>query len=143
MIKIKKQIHIDAPVEKVFEFAVDPEKLPEIWPSMIRTENVEELPSGGSDYDWDYKMAGMSFHGHTHTTEFVPNKHVVVENKTGIPSKFVWDYSAENGGTQLDLEVEYEVPVPLLGKLAEKAVRKINENEAEIMLANLKVVTEM
>ena len=143
MIKIKKQIHIDAPVEKVFEFANKPENMPEIWPSMIKVDNIEKLSSGGNEYDWDYKMAGMPFHGHTYTTEFEPNKHVVAENKTGIPSKFVWDYRAHNGGTQLDLQVEYEVPVPLLGKLAEKAVRKINENEAEVMLANLKVVAEM
>ena len=142
MIKIKKQIHINAPVEKVFEFATEPENLPEIWPSMIKAENIELSPTGGQDYDWEYKMAGLPFHGHTTTLEFVPNEHVVVENTEGIPSKFVWDYHVDKKGTQVDLEVEYTVPVPVLGKLAEKVVRKINENEAEIVLANLKVVTE-
>ena len=44
---------------------------------------------------------------------------------------------------RLDLQVEYEVPMPVLGKLAEKVVHKINENEHEVMLANLKVATEM
>ena len=31
---------------------------------------------------------------------------------------------------------------PVLGRLAEKVVRKINENELEVMLANLKAATE-
>jgi hypothetical protein len=87
-------------------------------------------------------MAGMPFRGHSETLEFIPNKHVVVENKEGIPSKFVWDYSPENGGTRLGVEVEYEVPVPVLGKLAEKVVLKINENDMDVMLANIKVATE-
>lgn len=143
MFKIKKQIHIDAPVEKVFEFANEPEHLPEIWPSMIKVDNIVRSPTEGRDYDWEYKMVGMPFHGHTETLEFVRNKHVVVENKEGIPSKFVWDYLAENGGTRLDLEVEYTVPVPLVGKLAEKVILRINENEADVMLANLKAATEL
>ena len=143
MVKIKRTIHIDAPVEKVFEFANVPENLPEIWPSMVKVDNVKRSTTQGRDYDWQYKMAGMLFKGHSKTTEFVLNDLVVVENKEGIPSKFVWDYHAENGGTELELEVEYTVPVPLLGKVAEKLVRRINENEADVMLANLKAAMEL
>ena len=142
MIKIKRQIHIDAPVDEVFDFVTAPENMPEVWPSMIKTENIEPSATGGQDFDWEYKMAGMPFHGHSETLEFVPNKHVVIENKEGIPSKFIWDYSPDNGGTRLDLEAAYEIPVPILGKLAEKVVRRINENEADAMLANIKAAVE-
>ncbi|NCF67250.1 MAG: hypothetical protein GWP61_14860 [Chloroflexi bacterium] len=143
MVKVKKQIHIDAPLEKVFDFVIKPENLPEIWPSMIKTENIKPSPKGGHDFDWEYKMAGMPLRGHSKILEFVPNEHVVSENEGGIPAKLFWDYRAEDGGMRLDLQVEYEVPMPVLGKLAEKVVHKINENEHEVMLANLKVATEM
>ena len=143
MVKIKRTVHIDAPVDKVFDFAADPENLPEIWPSMIKVENVERSETKGYEYDWVYKMAGMQFHGHSHTTKFVPNDLVVAENEEGIPSKFIWDYHPENDGTEIELDVEYTVPVPLLGKIAEKVIRRINENEADVMLANLKAVCEM
>ena len=143
MVKIKKQIHIDAPVEKVFEFATKPENLPEFWPSLIKVDNVEHSPTKGHNYDWQYKMAGMRFSGHTETTEFVPNEHVVAESKEGIRNKFTWDYRAKNGGTDLEVVAEYTVPVPLLGKLAEKVILRINENEADVMLANLKAAVEM
>jgi uncharacterized membrane protein len=142
MEKIKRIIHIDAPVNKVFEFIDEPENLPEIWPSMIKVDNVERSATKGRNYDWQYKMAGMPFNGHSETTEYVPNEHAVVETKEGIRSKFVWDYHAENGGTELKLAIEYTVPVPLLGKLAEKVIRRINENEADVMLANLKAAVE-
>ena len=143
MEKMKRDLHIDAPVEKVFDFISKPEHMPEIWPSMIRVDNVKDAEvKGGLDYDWDYKMAGIEFHGRTHTLEFEPYKHVVIENKEGIPSRFVWDYRAENGGTHLDLEVEYTIPMPVLGKLAEKVVLKINENEIDALLSNLKAAVE-
>jgi uncharacterized membrane protein len=97
MIQAKKQIHIDAPVDKVFAFAIEP---------------------------------------------FVPNKRVVTENKEGIPSTFFWDYSAKDGGTTIVVVVEYTVPVPVLGKLAEKVIVRMNENEMDTLLANLKAVME-
>jgi hypothetical protein len=39
-------------------------------------------------------------------------------------------------------EVEYTVPVPLLGRLAEAAIVKLNQNEMELLLANLKARME-
>ena len=38
----------------------------------------------------------------------------------------------------LDLEVEYTIPVPVLGKLAEKLVLKRNEQEADLWMQNIK-----
>ena len=143
MVKVKKNIHIDAPLDKVFDFITTPENLPEIWPSMIKAENVKPSQIGGNDFDWEYKMAGMPFHGHSKMIEFIPYEHAVNINEGGIPAKMIWDYHDENGGMRLDLQVEYEVPTPVLGKLAEKVVRRINENELEVMLANLKAATEM
>lgn len=142
MTKIAKHIDIDAPVEKVFNFMSDPENLLEIWPSMVSVENVKKLPEGGVTYDWTYKMAGIKFNGSSVTTEIIENERSVVTNKKGIPSTFVWLYQPHDGGMALDVEIEYKVPTPVLGKLAEKAIVKINDNEAETLLANLKVVME-
>jgi uncharacterized membrane protein len=142
MIQAKKQIHIDAPVDKVFAFAIEPENLIEIWPSLMKVDNIERSSTEGINWDWEYKMAGMTFNGHSDTTEFKPNERVVTENKEGIPSTFVWDYSAKDGGTTVDVVVEYTVPVPILGKLAEKVIIKMNENEMDTLLANLKAVME-
>jgi hypothetical protein len=40
------------------------------------------------------------------------------------------------------VEVEYTVPVPLLGKMAEAVIVKLNENEMNVLLANLKARME-
>jgi hypothetical protein len=41
------------------------------------------------------------------------------------------------------VQVEYTVPIPLLGKLAEAFIIKQNEHEADVMLANLKARMEV
>jgi hypothetical protein len=87
-------------------------------------------------------MAGMRFEGASETTEFKANRHNVTESKKGIQSKFTWDYKPEAGGTKLNVKVEYTVPIPLVGKLAEAFIIKQNEHESDALLANLKARME-
>ena len=45
MATVKSSIVINAPVEKVFEYANKPENLPEIWPSMMEVKNIKNYPT--------------------------------------------------------------------------------------------------
>jgi uncharacterized membrane protein len=81
---------------------------------------------------------GRYFEGDTTITEYIQDQRVVSSNAGGIPSTFVWTYQPEDGGTRLTVEVEYTVPVKVLGRLAEPVVAKLNEREAETVLENLK-----
>jgi len=83
-------------------------------------------------------MAGIRLEGSTETTEFVENQRVVTRSKGGIESTITYDFKPEGEGTRLAVEVDYVVPVPVLGKLAEALILKLNEREAETTLANLK-----
>jgi uncharacterized membrane protein len=138
MAKLQKSITIDAPVEKVFAYLSDPNNLPEIWPSMVEIKDVQPAPAGGYNFGWVYKMAGMRFEGASETTEETPNQRTVTKSTKGIESHFIWTYQPEGDGTKLTVDIEYTVPVPLLGKLAEAFIIKQNEQEADTLLANLK-----
>ena len=142
MAKMEKSVTINAPVQKVFDFMADPRNLPEVWPSMVEVRDVQPAPAGGYNFGWTYKMAGMRYEGASETTEFIANQHNVTESKKGIQSKFTWDYKPEAGGTKLNVRVEYTVPVPLLGKLAEAFIIKQNDHESDALLANLKARME-
>ena len=140
MATIKSSITINAPVEKVFEYT-KPGNLPEIWPSLVEVKNVKELPGGGYSWDWKYKMAGMSFNGSSEHVEFVENERTV-SRSTGIESTITWTYEPVGGGTKMTSLTEYKIPVPLLGKVAEAFIVKMNANESETILANLKARME-
>jgi uncharacterized membrane protein len=138
MVRIERNILINAPVESVFEYHSDPRNSPEYWPSFIEVKDIEELPNGGKKYSWVYKMAGIRLNGTTTTTEFEKNQLITTKSEGGIDSTFSYTYKSEGDGTRLSMMVDYSVPVPVLGKLAESFILKMNEREADTVLANLK-----
>lgn len=141
MPKITKSTIINAPVDKVFEYVNDPMKAPEWLPSMM--EVTEVSGSGkGQHYRWRFKMAGVPLNGESTVTEYVPNKRRVVESKGGASATWTYTFEPSDGGTKFDLAVEYTIPVPVLGKLAEKLVLKRNEREADMAIANIKDTME-
>ena len=141
MATVKNSIIINAPVEKVFEY-LTPENLPEIWPSLVEVSNVEELPNGGYSWDFVYKMAGMRLTGQSTHIEFVPNERTVSQTTGGIESMITWEYQPVGDGTKVTSTVEYKVPVPVLGKLAESAILRMNENEGKVIFENVKARLE-
>ncbi len=142
MAKIVKTITIDAPVERVFSYVEEPANVPEYWPSVIEVKDVESLPGGGFRYRWVYKMAGVRMEGGTETTEYVVNQRTVSENTGGVSGTVTWTYQSETGKTQVTFEAEYTVHIPVLRKLAESFLVKLNEQEAETLLANVKAKME-
>jgi len=143
MTKTAKTINIKAPVEKVFDYISEPTNLPEIWPSLVEVKDVQKLPSGGTRNRWVYKMAGILLKGTSEETEYVPNQRLVSKTKGGVESTQTWMFQPEAGGTKVTFEVEYTVPIPVLGKLAEAIIVKMNEHEGEVILANLKARMEV
>ena len=142
MAKLSKSITINAPVEKVFEFVTEPTNLPKFWPSLIDVSDVKRSRDQVESYHWVYKMGGVKFEGETELSEVLANQRVVAKNSGGIPSEFVWTYAPEGDGTKVTVDVEYKVPGAVLGRLAEPLVIKMNEREAETLLANLKGMME-
>lgn len=142
MFTINKSVVINAPVKNVFAFMEDPTNLPSIWPSMVEVKNVRKNAKGLPIYDWVYKMAGMKFQGEQDTLEYVKDKHITTQSTKGIESHFDFDYIEERGMTKMDVKITYSVPVPLIKSLAEQVVGKLNEHEADILLANLKTRME-
>ena len=137
MPRINNSTHINAPVEKVFAYVTDPMNVPEWMVSMSEVTDVTGSGLGQHSH-WKYKMVGIPLHGETTVTEQVPNEREVTKSKGGITSTFTWTFAPDEGGTKLDLEIDYSIPVPVLGKLAEKLVLKRNEREMGMNAQNIK-----
>ncbi len=142
MTKVEKTIRINAPVEKIFNYISDPTNLPEFWPSLVETSNVKTLPNGGHSNRWVYKMAGMRFEGTSEDVECVQNQRLVSKTKGGVESTQTWAFHPETGGTKVTFTVEYTVPIPVLGKLTEAVIVRMNDHEGDIVVANLKARME-
>ena len=142
MARIERTVTINAPVEKVFSFMNDPTKLPEIWPSVVETKDVKKLSNGGNSFRFIYKMVGIRLEGTSEDTEWVQNQRVVNKSKGGIEATQTYLFEQVPGGTRFTWNIDYSMPVPVLGKLAEAIVAKMNEGEADLVLSNLKARVE-
>lgn len=141
MVKVEKTITINAAVEKVFAYMEDPMSNLEWLPSMLEVKDVTGQ-GVGSHFRWAYKMAGVRLEGKTTVTELIPNERIVTQSKGGAVSTWTFAFEPHDGGTKLNLVVEYTVPVPVLGKLAEALVLKRNERETDLAVANIKARME-
>ena len=142
MAKLENSITINAPVEKIFNYISDQTHLPEIWPSLVEITDMKQLPNGGSSNRWKYKMAGIHLSGTSEDIEYEANQRLVSKTKGGVDSIQTWTFQPEDGGTKVTFGVEYTIPVPVLGKLAEAIIVKMNEREGKTLLENLKVIME-
>ena len=137
MPRIHKSVDIHAPVNRVFSYVDDPKNDPEWMMSMVEVKDVKGS-GAGAHFSWDYKMVGMHFHGETDRIEDIPEKKIVDRTKGGIESTWTFSFDPRGDMTHLDVDIDYSIPIPVLGKLAEKVLLKHNEREAEQSLLNIK-----
>ena len=134
---IQTSININAPVEKVFAYVSDPMNLPE-W--LVNMSDVTDVTGSGvgQRHHWKYNMLGIPLRGESTVSEHVPNERWATESKGGATSTWTFTFAPHEGGTKLNLNVDYTIPVPVLGKLAEKLVLKRNQREAAMSMENAK-----
>ena len=137
MARIDREVLLEVPIEKIFAYLSEPGNLPEFWSSLVEVKEVQSLPNGGYRARWVYKMVGRRFEGTGECTRMFPNNFFVIETKGGIKSTLTWTFRSKEDITKVTLTIEYKIPIPLLGKLAEAIILKINEQEADLIMANL------
>jgi coenzyme Q-binding protein COQ10 len=145
MPQVKQSIHIQAPVELVFDIiANQPERQPDWWPPMDLQERVSPPPTAvGSISRYVYNMMGVKIKGEHEVIEMAENKRLVVKTISGLDSTFIFTFAPQSSGMLLTIEVDYELPGSILGKLLNKlVVEEKNEKDLEAGLKNLKAMAE-
>jgi uncharacterized membrane protein len=142
MVTVDKEIMIKAPPEKIFNFVIKPSNLPQIWPSLMAINNEQLLPNGGYNAKWVYKMCGVHFQGASEVVDIIPYRWFTSKTWGAIDNTISWTFRARNSLTRVTITTDYQVPLRGLNHLAETVVAKINEQEADLILNNLRVKLE-
>ncbi len=138
MPKVERSVTINAPVKKVFDYIANPENQPEWLPGSVEVKDINLTDERvGSTFKYVYKLAGIRLEGEDITEEFIPNKRIVTRSKGGIKSLWTWNFEPHNDETKVDVLVEYTIPIPVLGKIAEALALKQIEREADHAVANI------
>lgn len=143
MSNIKRTETVSADTDKCFDFIADPDKAPVFVSSLHSISNVSAEPKGvGNKWDWEYDLFGVPLKGSAECVEYdKPNKYAW-KSSGGAESTWTYTFKEVDGGTEITLEIEYEVPAAALGgKITDKVmVEKLNEHEADNAFKNLKTV---
>lgn len=122
----KRDVHIEAPVERVFDHVKVPENF---LAAMLQAEGKEpDDPAAhltkvslakdggvGSTYEAVYRVFLFTMHIVGTRTEYVPNERIVDHMSTGV----TWTYTTapDETGTLLSLACEVSSKVPLVDKV--------------------------
>lgn len=143
MISISESIHIDVPVETVFDFLDDPHNHAEVTPSLAEVRNIEPLENGGKRVEHTYTMAGVSLDGELVEETHEENERMVFEMSGGLSGEITIETTVANGGTELTYSANYELPGRVLSSVTEPFVRRYNERELRTTLENVKTRLEV
>ena len=138
----QNSIVIFAPAERVFAYVDEPLSIPDWLPGMVEVRNVIGTDAG-QQYEWMYKMGGVLWRGQAIVVEHVHNKSTVHQNIGSISAVCEFTVEPHEEGASLTVEVEYSIPIPVLGKLAEHIVMARNDRELDLSLQNIKDVVEV
>ena len=138
---LSKSAVIHAPLDQLFSYVTEPTKLPEWLPSMVEVRNL--LGAGaGQQYEWTYKMAGILLRGQSIVVEYRPNQCAVHQSIGSIGSDWTIAVEPHPHGAVLRIDVEYSVPVPVLGRLAERLALSRDARDFAVAFDNVKETLE-
>lgn len=140
MAKLTRSIEIEAPVKKVFEYALDVGRLWTSWPEQVAARDVELKPEGvGSSARLFGHFMGIHMEGTVEYTEVVRNERIVAKiHWPGESPMWTFSFEKAEGGTKLTAEGEWESKVPVVGDRIEGMMVKGHEKPIEGLLATVK-----
>jgi len=146
--RIEKSIVIEAPVEKVFDFATDVDNFiktqpPEMEMTVLSRDKGPDRV--GSKAKVRGKFGGQVLEVEVEVTELVKNKRRVMRQKGGALKKYEGTdlFEPTEKGTKWTTILEYELPYSLLGKIVDKLkVRKDIEKSMDYSAKKTKELIE-
>lgn len=139
-----RDVHIDAPVERVFAHLKEPENI--LVGALMGEDSgtiarVKTAPDDGvgSVYEWRFRALMIPFHMTITREEFVLNEKIV--DRASADGRWIFTLAPEDGGTKLTATVEISSKVPGLARLEDKVEWK-GDDDLDKMLAEHKAAIE-
>lgn len=147
MTVFKKSIFINAPLDEVYLYTINPENWSQFYNGLSEAERIKGDGEVGTIVKTKYSMLGIHFPVKIEVTECeMTSKGAKWSgNMTGsFPSKQTSIYVPKDGGTELTFEIDSSgTPDNLFGKIIDKIVTdKMEENSAMHSLENIKAICE-
>lgn len=145
MITIEKSIVVDAPVEQVFAYIVDPTHMPEYTPGGGDVKDIRRLPDGRYTYTEVSKFLGLHSETKCEQVEVVPNERIVEKEKGGgMDSTMALGFERlPDGKTHVSLVSETSLHAGPFAKFGEAFLAKYFDHGMEMAMEGAKAHIEL
>ena len=136
MKKVEKDIHINAPVDKVFALWSDFTRFPNIM------HNIKEVRKIADDkYHWVAQIGGIKVEWDAQVTLMERDKAIGWKSTSGDQNSGEVRFVPMNGGTHLYVTIVYDPPAGILGEIADTLTHRV-PSDLEEDLKNFKTTVE-
>jgi uncharacterized membrane protein len=143
---VRQMGHVDAPPDKAFALAVDAKRGPEWNNSIVEVKDVGGmLDTVGARYVAILKLGGRRLETRWEVTrvEKPTLLELVASSPQGGQASTTTRFEAAGGGTDMSIEVDYELPGGFVGGVADKLfVERAIERDIKHSLENFKAICE-
>src|SRR5687768_1320536 len=138
---------IPRPIDEVFAAAQQVERFPDVLPDLDRVTILENDGAGNTVTKWE---GTVSLGPLTRKIGWTERDHWDAQAKTctfelaeGDMKQFsgVWTFVPEGDGTQVDLRVQFELGIPVLGPMVNRIVDELMTRNCEDLLTALERLT--
>jgi uncharacterized protein YndB with AHSA1/START domain len=129
---------VDAPVETVFEYALDPRKLWSVPDIALAEVEVKPEGAGTTARIW-YHFLGFHLEGGLEYKEVTRPERIVIEvNFFMEHPTWTFTFEPKDEGTMVTIQGEWHLKAPIVGGTYEKLMAKDHEPFLDTMLSTMK-----
>lgn len=139
-------VDIAAPLDRVYALSRDIEAFPSFMPDVQEVKILEQRPDGYQRSSWvgivkEFKRT-ISWTEEDHWDDTAHTCRFEQTEGDFALYRGDWRFTAADGGTHVELEVEYEYDVPLIGNLIKALLKRKMQENCDNMLAAIKAQAE-
>ena len=136
------QVRINNSPQAVIEYIANVENRPLYLPSLKSVSNIEG-ESVGSTWTWSWSLLGIDFEGTATCTQHEAGQCYAFSTQGGIEGTFTYRAEADGEGTQLTMQVNFELPESVLSNAGvDSWLSSSKQQEADATLENLKTILD-
>ncbi|HSJ39216.1 MAG TPA: SRPBCC family protein [Planococcus sp. (in: firmicutes)] len=146
MAHTKQTIFINAPLENVFRYTINPENWAHFYNNLSSPKKIDGTGDLGTVVETDYAIMGLHFPVTIQVTECEVTDRTA--KWTGMVSgslnaRHSSYYEAKDLGTELTFEIESYIPDDLFGKITDRLIyERMDRKSAAHSLENVKMICE-
>ena len=135
--RVHRSIVVHRDPDRVFALVSDPNRYPEFFVGITRWQPASRKRRGpGARYRVRMKVGSIEAGGEVKVTGWKPGRLIAWASERGIAQRGAWRMRPVRPGTELRLEIEFDLSGGPLGRLVERAVgRIVGRNVAATLLS--------